>query len=57
MTYKEALAYLDSFVDYERVHEPVAMRAMNPHRMRRLCRRLVAVGDASNIRRGASGHT
>jgi dihydrofolate synthase/folylpolyglutamate synthase len=40
MTYDEAVAYLDSFTNYERAHEPQAMRQVKLERMRRLCRRL-----------------
>ena len=40
MTYKEAVDYLESFVNYERVHLPQAMREVPLARMRRLCRRL-----------------
>jgi len=40
MTYPEALAYLESLVNYEHQRDPEAMRAMYLERMRRLCRRL-----------------
>ena len=40
MTYKQAVAFLDSCVNYERAHEPRAMREVKLSRMRRLCRRL-----------------
>lgn len=40
MTYEEAVAYLDSFVNYERTYEPQAMRAVKLERMQRLCQRL-----------------
>jgi len=40
MTYEEAVAYLESFVNYERTHEPDAMRAVKLERMQDLCRRL-----------------
>ena len=40
MTYEGAVAYLDSFTNYERVHEPKAMREVTLERVRRLCRRL-----------------
>lgn len=42
MTYEEAVAYLEGFVNYERTHEPEAMRAVKLERMQELCRR---VGD------------
>ena len=40
MTYAQAVAYVDSFTNYERVHQPEAMRGINLERMRRLCRQL-----------------
>lgn len=40
MIYQEAVAYLDSFVNYERTHEPQAMRDVKLERMRQLCQRL-----------------
>jgi len=40
MTYHEALAYLETFANYERAFEPDAMRALKLTRMRRLCRQL-----------------
>ncbi|MBI3331295.1 MAG: bifunctional folylpolyglutamate synthase/dihydrofolate synthase [Candidatus Omnitrophica bacterium] len=40
MTYEEAVGYLDSLVNYERVHLPQAMREVPLSRMRRLCQRL-----------------
>ena len=40
MTYHEAVAYLESFVNYERTHQPQEMRAVRLSRMRRLCQRL-----------------
>ena len=40
MTYEQAIVYLDSFVNYERTHDPEAMREVTLERMRRLCRRL-----------------
>ena len=40
MTYDEALACLESFTNYEWVHQPQAMREVKLERMRRLCRRL-----------------
>jgi dihydrofolate synthase/folylpolyglutamate synthase len=40
MTYQEAAAYLDSFVNYECTHQPHAMRQVRLERMRRLCARL-----------------
>ncbi len=40
MTYEEALAYLDSLVNYEQQREPSAVREVKPERMRRLCQRL-----------------
>ena len=42
MTYEEAIGYLDSLVNYERLHLPQAMREVKLARMRRLCQR---VGD------------
>lgn len=42
MDYKEAVGYLESFVNYERTHQPQAMREVRLDRMRALCR---AVGD------------
>jgi dihydrofolate synthase/folylpolyglutamate synthase len=40
MHYEEAAAYLNSFVNYERTHNPQAMRGVKLERMRRLCQRL-----------------
>ena len=40
MTYQDAVAYLDSFVNYERTHQPDAMRQVTLEPMRRLCARL-----------------
>jgi dihydrofolate synthase/folylpolyglutamate synthase len=40
MTYEEAVAYLESFVNYERHPQPAAMRAVRLDRMRALCRQL-----------------
>lgn len=40
MTYDEAIAYLDSFVNFEQRHDPQAMQEVKLERMRRLCRRL-----------------
>ena len=40
MTYQDALAYLDSFVNYERHHQPEAMRNVKLARMQRLCQRI-----------------
>ncbi len=40
MNYQEAVAYLDTFVNYERTHQPQAMQAVKLERMRRLCQRL-----------------
>ncbi|HEX9780967.1 MAG TPA: folylpolyglutamate synthase/dihydrofolate synthase family protein [bacterium] len=40
MTYQDALDYLESFVDYERMVRPDALRRLTLERMRRLCRRL-----------------
>jgi len=40
MTYEEAVTYLESFVNYERTHQPEAMRAVKLERMQRLCQRL-----------------
>jgi dihydrofolate synthase/folylpolyglutamate synthase len=40
MTYEQALAYLDTFVNYEHTPQPAAMRQMTLDRMRRLCQRL-----------------
>ena len=42
MTYEEAVAYLESFPNYEHAPQPRAMREMKLERMRRLCR---ALGD------------
>ena len=39
MTYDEAVAYLDLFTNYERTHQPHAMREVKLARMRRLCQR------------------
>ena len=40
MTYEEAVAYLETFVNYEHTPQPKAMRQMTLDRMRRLCQRL-----------------
>ena len=40
MTYEHALAYLESFVNFERWHAPVAMRGVKLTRMRKLLKRL-----------------
>jgi len=40
MLYRDALAYLDTFTNYERTHQAEAMRAVRPERMLRLCERL-----------------
>ena len=40
MTYDEAIAYLDSLTNYERTHDPEAMRRVRLARMRRLCQQL-----------------
>ena len=40
MTYGEAVAYLETFVNYERSHEPAAMQAVKLERMQQLCRSL-----------------
>jgi len=40
MTYDAAIAYLETFVNYERAHQPKAMRQVKLERMRRLCQRL-----------------
>ena len=40
MTFEQALAYLDSFVNYELAPKPAAMREIKLERMRRLCQRL-----------------
>ena len=40
MTYAEAVAYVESFTNYERIHDPNAMRAVKLERMRQLCQRL-----------------
>jgi dihydrofolate synthase/folylpolyglutamate synthase len=40
MTYEEALAYLETFVNYEHTPHPKAMRQMTLEGMRRLCQRL-----------------
>lgn len=40
MTYQEAVAYLDSFANYERTHDPVAMRVVTLDRVRWLCQQL-----------------
>jgi len=42
MTYDDARAYLETFVNYEHAPRPTAMRQMTLDRMRRLCQR---VGD------------
>ena len=39
MQYRDAVAYLDSLVNYERLHDPEAMRGVRLERMQRLCRR------------------
>ncbi len=39
MQYRDAMAYLESFVDHERTHDPQAMREITLERMRRLCQR------------------
>jgi len=40
MTYQDAVAYLDSLTNYERTHQPQAMREVKLDRMRALCQRL-----------------
>ena len=40
MTYADALVYLDRLTNFERAHDPTAMRAVRLERMRRLCERL-----------------
>ena len=40
MTYEDAVAYLESFTNYEHALQPRAMRDLKLERMRRLCRRL-----------------
>ena len=40
MTYEQAVAYLETFVNYEHTPQPEAMRQIALDRMRRLCRRL-----------------
>ncbi len=40
MTYEEALAYLETFVNYEQTPRPTSLRQMTLDRMRRLCQRL-----------------
>ncbi len=40
MTYDDALAYLDRVTNFERTHQPVAMRAVRLERTRQLCERL-----------------
>ncbi|MBI3087836.1 MAG: bifunctional folylpolyglutamate synthase/dihydrofolate synthase [Candidatus Omnitrophica bacterium] len=40
MTYDDALRFLDSLTNYERTHDPQAMRQVSLERMRRLCGRL-----------------
>jgi dihydrofolate synthase/folylpolyglutamate synthase len=40
MTYEEAVAYLQTFVNYEQTPRPSAMRQITLDRMRRLCQRL-----------------
>ena len=40
MTYPQALAYLETLVNYERQRRPRAMRAVRLERMQRLCERL-----------------
>ena len=42
MTYDDAVAYLDSFTNYEHTSQPRAMRELKLERIRRLCR---ALGD------------
>ena len=39
MDYHNAMAYLESFVNFERTHDPEAMRDVPLERMRRLCQR------------------
>ncbi len=36
MTYAQAVAYVDSFTNYERVHQPDAMRGMKLERLARM---------------------
>lgn len=38
MDYKQAIEFLDSCINYERVHQPELMRRIKLDRMRRLCR-------------------
>ncbi len=40
MTYDEAVAYLESFTNYEQRHQPQAMRQVRLERMQQLCDRL-----------------
>ncbi len=40
MTYEEAVAYIDSFTNFEHVWQPEAMREVQLERMHELCRRL-----------------
>src|SRR3989338_9070611 len=40
MDYWQAVAYLDSFTNFERTHQPDAMRSVKLERMQRLCRQL-----------------
>ena len=40
MTYHDALAYLESFVNYERLKSPEALSSLHLERMRRLCEQL-----------------
>ncbi len=40
MTYPEAVAYLETFTNYERSHRPTEMRAMKLERMRQFCEQL-----------------
>ena len=40
MTYDEAVAYLNSFTNYEQVRQPTAMSEISLERMARLCHRL-----------------
>lgn len=40
MTYPEAVAYLEALTNYERTHDPQAMRQVSLDRMRRFCDRL-----------------
>ena len=40
MTFHDALAYLESLTNYERIHQPDAMRRIRLERMHQLCKRL-----------------